>query len=193
MSPGNLIHGAAGGAFNEGPPACRPRHQACRIASLILSGVMGSWYSLAPVSSKTAFAITAPMQTMAGSPPPWGAASVSMSTVSISGSREKRAQVNYNLDNSPYPPRTREAQRIQLPCCQPIRTKNFFPRRDGHNFFLTQRQKLVKIILTERSVKFIMIKVIGSPCPKKLTSSKSPLTFSPKEGSGTPLCQISAK
>jgi hypothetical protein len=46
---------------------------ALAIAASILSGVIGSWYNLEPVASKTAFAITAPMQIIAGSPPPWGA------------------------------------------------------------------------------------------------------------------------
>ncbi|MEI9477133.1 MAG: hypothetical protein WCO26_11215 [Deltaproteobacteria bacterium] len=41
-------------------------------ASFTLGGVIGSWWSLAPVASNTALAMTAPMQTMGGSPPPWG-------------------------------------------------------------------------------------------------------------------------
>ena len=60
-------------------------------AFLIRSGVMGSSNNLAPVASKMAFAITPPMQTMGGSPPPAGGISeFSISTVSIFGSHEKR-------------------------------------------------------------------------------------------------------
>ena len=39
-------------------------------ASLILSGVIGSCNTRAPVASNTALAITAPIQIMGGSPPP---------------------------------------------------------------------------------------------------------------------------
>ena len=52
---------------------------------------MGSWYSRAPLASNIALATTAPMLIMAGSPPPWaGEFFASISTVSISGSQEKR-------------------------------------------------------------------------------------------------------
>jgi len=40
------------------------------IASLIRSGIIGSWNSRAPEASKTALASTAPMPMIAGSPPP---------------------------------------------------------------------------------------------------------------------------
>ena len=55
------------------------------------AGVIGSSKRRTPVASKIAFAITAPMVIIAGSPPPCGSGSPqSTSTVSISGTHEKR-------------------------------------------------------------------------------------------------------
>jgi hypothetical protein len=61
------------------------------ISSLILSRVMGNCSILTPAASNIALATTAPMVTIAGSPPPWGSAYLSsMITVSIAGNQEKR-------------------------------------------------------------------------------------------------------
>jgi hypothetical protein len=55
------------------------------------AGVIGSCANLTPTASKIALAITAPMQTIGGSPhPDAGTPGFSISTVSIFGSHEKR-------------------------------------------------------------------------------------------------------
>jgi len=60
------------------------------IAARTRSGVIGSLNKRAPVASKMALAITAPVVVMGGSPPPCGAnASFLTKTTSIRGTREK--------------------------------------------------------------------------------------------------------
>ena len=75
--------GALGGRRAQRVPAVLPASTD--------SGVKGIVKTRLPQASKIALAITAPMHTMAGSPPPWGASpSLGTSTVSISGRSEKR-------------------------------------------------------------------------------------------------------
>ena len=66
-------------------------HHALGRAALTLSGANGIRNRRAPAASKIALAITAPIGTIAGSPPPWGVSpSFRTRRVSISGSHENR-------------------------------------------------------------------------------------------------------
>jgi len=57
-------------------------------ACLIRSGVIGIWSSLVPVASWMTLVITAPMQIIAGSPPPLAGESLA-STCTISDDKDK--------------------------------------------------------------------------------------------------------
>src|SRR3972149_6245221 len=67
--------------------------QSFAMAASTRAGVMGSRSTWTPVASKIAFATTAPMLMMAGSPPPFGASSsLATNTVSIVGTQENRGR-----------------------------------------------------------------------------------------------------